>query len=54
MDNQLLLQWLGQYQRLRYVNDTKKAGEIGEAARRAEGCLGNNLGSARHAYSKQA
>ena len=34
------------------VNDTKKAGEIGEIARRAERCLGKRLGIAGHAYSK--
>ena len=30
----------------------KKAGEIGEVARRAERYLGRSLGSAGHAYSK--
>lgn len=51
MDSQMLLQWPGTKLKSE-VNDTKKAGEIGEIARRAERCLGKRLGIARHAYSK--
>lgn len=50
MDSQSLLQWLGIILKSE-VYDTKKAGEIGEVARRAEKCLGKCLGSAGHAYS---
>ena len=49
MGSQLHLQWLGT---ILEIDDTKKAGEIGEVAHRAERCLGKYLGRAGPAYSK--